>query len=178
MVRAPAAKSSLRRADMRIRPRNYGSKLWRQRRPRRAVERRTIRLDRRRRYPVRTLPRTHLERPVLLGALPSHPRAAARSPCGLARFRLGAGAAGLGKRRSGRGLSPRDMPGRNRGRLGTQAGRRTEWREQSPGTYFGIGQRVLVTEAGETALLDMREIELAPSSNDERAAPRQPPWPS
>lgn len=48
--------------------------------------------------------------------------------------------------------------------------RRTEWREPSRGTYIGIGQRVLVTEAAETALLDVRELEFAPSSNDEHAA--------
>jgi type VI secretion system protein ImpE len=49
--------------------------------------------------------------------------------------------------------------------------RRTEWRETSAGTYIGVGQRVLITQAAETALLDVREIEFAPSSDDERAAP-------
>ncbi len=48
--------------------------------------------------------------------------------------------------------------------------RRTEWLEQSTDTYIGIGQRVLITESGETGLLDVRDIELVPSSNDERAA--------
>ena len=52
--------------------------------------------------------------------------------------------------------------------------RRTEWREASGGTYIGVGQRVFITQATETALLDVREIDFAPASDasdDERAAP-------
>lgn len=37
-------------------------------------------------------------------------------------------------------------------------GRRTEWREPRPGFYTGQGQRLLTTEAGDLALLDLREI--------------------
>jgi type VI secretion system protein ImpE len=36
--------------------------------------------------------------------------------------------------------------------------RRTEWREPRPGFYTGQGQRLLATEAGDLALLDLREI--------------------
>lgn len=39
--------------------------------------------------------------------------------------------------------------------------RRTLWHEPAPGTYTGSGQRMLVTDAGEYALLDVREIVLA-----------------
>lgn len=36
--------------------------------------------------------------------------------------------------------------------------RRTEWREPRPGFFTGQGQRLLTTEAGDLALLDLREI--------------------
>ena len=36
--------------------------------------------------------------------------------------------------------------------------RRTEWREPRPGFFTGQGQRLLATEAGDLALLDLREI--------------------
>jgi type VI secretion system protein ImpE len=48
--------------------------------------------------------------------------------------------------------------------------RRTAWRELSSDNYIGIGQRVLITGSAETALLDVREIELASSGDDQRAA--------
>jgi type VI secretion system protein ImpE len=34
--------------------------------------------------------------------------------------------------------------------------RRTDWLEQSDETYFGLGQRVFITDGAETALLDVR----------------------
>ena len=40
--------------------------------------------------------------------------------------------------------------------------RRTEWIEQPGGVYFGLGQRVLATDRGEKALMDLREIVLNP----------------
>lgn len=40
--------------------------------------------------------------------------------------------------------------------------RRTEWREAAPGVWHGWGQRVLATDAGEHALLDVRDIRLDP----------------
>jgi type VI secretion system protein ImpE len=39
--------------------------------------------------------------------------------------------------------------------------RRTEWREPRPGFFTGQGQRLLATEAGDLALLDLREITFA-----------------
>jgi type VI secretion system protein ImpE len=44
--------------------------------------------------------------------------------------------------------------------------RKTEWQEQSDQTYFGLGQRTLITDAGETGLLDVRTIEFAPPAAD------------
>ncbi|MEO7207609.1 MAG: type VI secretion system accessory protein TagJ [Steroidobacteraceae bacterium] len=38
--------------------------------------------------------------------------------------------------------------------------RRTDWLEQSEGAYFGLGQRVFITDGGECGLLDARRIEL------------------
>jgi len=39
--------------------------------------------------------------------------------------------------------------------------RKTEWTEVGEGAYFGLGQRVLVTDSGEYALMDVREIVLS-----------------
>jgi type VI secretion system protein ImpE len=41
--------------------------------------------------------------------------------------------------------------------------RRTEWQERSADTYIGLGQRVFITDTGETALLDVRSIEITPA---------------
>ena len=38
--------------------------------------------------------------------------------------------------------------------------RRTDWRETTPGTWVGLGQRVLTTSASETALMDVRQVVL------------------
>jgi type VI secretion system protein ImpE len=38
--------------------------------------------------------------------------------------------------------------------------RRTEWRQPGDGSWAGLGQRMLVTDAGEHALMDVRLIEL------------------
>jgi len=43
-----------------------------------------------------------------------------------------------------------------------QLARMTQWLEIGPGQYRGLGQRVLVTDAHETGLLQVREIVLAP----------------
>lgn len=37
-------------------------------------------------------------------------------------------------------------------------GRRTIWEEAEPGVFFGLGQRILTTDNGETPLMDAREI--------------------
>jgi type VI secretion system protein ImpE len=39
-------------------------------------------------------------------------------------------------------------------------GRKTEWIEVGPGVFHGRGQRILATDAGEQALMDVREIKL------------------
>jgi type VI secretion system protein ImpE len=41
--------------------------------------------------------------------------------------------------------------------------RRTEWLEQSEQTYFGLGQRAFITDVAETALLDVRRIDINPA---------------
>ena len=43
-----------------------------------------------------------------------------------------------------------------------QLARRTEWTPLAPEHFSGLGQRVLVTDAQELGLLDVREIVLAP----------------
>jgi type VI secretion system protein ImpE len=48
--------------------------------------------------------------------------------------------------------------------------RRTEWQQQSGQTYFGLGQRALVTDNAETALLDVRRIDIDPAGEAEPAA--------
>jgi type VI secretion system protein ImpE len=39
-----------------------------------------------------------------------------------------------------------------------QLGRATDWVQAAPETYFGVGQRMLATDGGEHALLDLRQI--------------------
>ena len=39
-------------------------------------------------------------------------------------------------------------------------GRRTDWIENAPRTFHGLGQRMLATEGGEFALMDLRRLEL------------------
>lgn len=41
---------------------------------------------------------------------------------------------------------------------GVQLARKTEWRELQPGVWAGLGQRVFGSDAGEHALMDVREI--------------------
>ena len=40
--------------------------------------------------------------------------------------------------------------------------RRTDWQPQSDQSYFGLGQRAFITDAAETALLDVRRIDFHP----------------
>lgn len=44
--------------------------------------------------------------------------------------------------------------------------RRTDWTEQAPGLYLGMGQRMLTTDIGDHALMDVRLIELAVSGDE------------
>lgn len=43
-------------------------------------------------------------------------------------------------------------------------GRRTDWQEAAPGWSLPLGQRVLVTDAAETALMDIRRLSIAPAA--------------
>jgi type VI secretion system protein ImpE len=44
---------------------------------------------------------------------------------------------------------------------------RTEWAEPLPGFYTGLGQRVLTTDQGDLALMDIRRIDINPSADTE-----------
>lgn len=39
-------------------------------------------------------------------------------------------------------------------------GRKTVWNEQAPDVFFGLGQRILTTDAGDQALMDVRSIRI------------------
>ena len=45
-----------------------------------------------------------------------------------------------------------------------QLAHRTEWRDAAPGWSLPIGQRVLVTDVDETALMDVRSVAIAPAA--------------
>lgn len=62
-------------------------------------------------------------------------------------------------------------------------GRKTVWDEAAPGTFHGLGQRMLVTDAGETPLMELRRIVFdapaadaqdMPGAQDEPGAPDAP----
>lgn len=55
-----------------------------------------------------------------------------------------------------------------------QLARRTDWHEPQPGLWTGLGQRVLATDAGEHALLDVREICFDPPPQDGAALATAP----
>jgi type VI secretion system protein ImpE len=48
--------------------------------------------------------------------------------------------------------------------------RKTVWREEAPEVFLGLGQRVLATEAGEHAIMDLRTIVLTASESDESSS--------
>ena len=45
--------------------------------------------------------------------------------------------------------------------------RKTEWAEVAEGCYHGLGQRMFSTDAGDHALLDIREVNLETSTDDQ-----------
>ena len=47
--------------------------------------------------------------------------------------------------------------------------RSTEWREAAPGDFVGLGQRLLSTDEGDHALMDVRSITLTPAPSAEPA---------
>lgn len=64
------------------------------------------------------------------------------------------------------GLIPTRYPGSENGPgSDIQLARRTDWEEHPGGYYQGLGQRMLVTETGEYALMDVRTVELAASAS-------------
>jgi type VI secretion system protein ImpE len=59
------------------------------------------------------------------------------------------------------GLIPTRYPGSEHSQdEAIRMARKTLWVEASPGTSLGLGQRLFATDAGDYALMDMREIEL------------------
>jgi type VI secretion system protein ImpE len=61
------------------------------------------------------------------------------------------------------GLIPTRYPGSERHPdSAIRMSRRTEWTERGKGVYFGLGQRVLATDSGDHALMDLQEIFLDP----------------
>ncbi|CAL1239733.1 type VI secretion system accessory protein TagJ [Candidatus Methylocalor cossyra] len=57
------------------------------------------------------------------------------------------------------GLIPSRYPGSEAcPDVAVQTARKTQWLEPAPGTYWGLGQRLWVTDGGEYALFDVREI--------------------
>ena len=49
--------------------------------------------------------------------------------------------------------------------------RKTEWIEASAGTFLGRGQRMLTTDAGEYAVMDIRRIDLDSETESEEGGP-------
>ena len=43
--------------------------------------------------------------------------------------------------------------------------RRTDWRETNPGVVVGLGQRLIATDSGEYALMDIRSMVLDPAGS-------------
>jgi type VI secretion system protein ImpE len=67
-------------------------------------------------------------------------------------------------------LIPTRYPGSHAAADGLIAlARKTEWREIAADTYHGLGQRIIATDAGDTPLLDIREITVT-ADGDEVAA--------
>lgn len=65
------------------------------------------------------------------------------------------------------GLIPTRYPGSEASPdSGVRLARRTEWREPAPEVFLGLGQRLLATDAGDHALLDVRRIELDAAEED------------
>ena len=58
------------------------------------------------------------------------------------------------------GFIPTRYPGTERAEAALQLSRRTEWQEVGEGMFTGLGQRMLSTESGDLALMDVRVVEL------------------
>jgi type VI secretion system protein ImpE len=70
------------------------------------------------------------------------------------------------------GLIPTRYPGsESSGDAQVRLARKTVWQEEAPDVFTGLGQRVLTTDAGEHAIMDVRTIELgAAGASDESAS--------
>ena len=70
------------------------------------------------------------------------------------------------------GLIPTRYPGsESSGDAQVRLARKTVWQEEAPEVFTGLGQRVLTTDAGEHAIMDVRTIELgAAGASDESAS--------
>jgi type VI secretion system protein ImpE len=76
------------------------------------------------------------------------------------------------------GLIPSRYPGSESAEdAALRLARRTDWIEQSADSYFGVGQRVLITDNGETALLDVRTVELESAASGPSFGPSSGPTP-
>ncbi len=60
-------------------------------------------------------------------------------------------------------LLPTRYPGSAAAEPELQLARATRWLEREGGQYIGLGQRMLTTDVGDLALMDLREIELKPA---------------
>ena len=70
------------------------------------------------------------------------------------------------------GLIPARYPGTETSDDGQlMLSRKTEWIEASAGTFLGRGQRMLTTDAGDYALMDIRVIQLDSEAESEEAGP-------
>jgi type VI secretion system protein ImpE len=49
--------------------------------------------------------------------------------------------------------------------------RKTEWQESLPGFYTGLGQRLLTTDLGDLALMDVRRIDIVAPESSEASDP-------
>ncbi len=58
------------------------------------------------------------------------------------------------------GFVPTRYVGSEAADAGYQLARRTDWQEPSPGHFIGLGQRMLATNEGELAMMDLRTIDL------------------
>lgn len=59
-------------------------------------------------------------------------------------------------------LLPTRYAGTDLGDSAQALARKTEWVESGPGFYIGRGQRLLTTEGGDLALMDLRKVEFEP----------------
>ena len=70
------------------------------------------------------------------------------------------------------GLIPTRYPGTERSEdEQLRLARKTEWRELEPDLFYGVGQRLLVTDASECSLMDIRKITLNPPTDDTEGDP-------